>query len=148
MTPPHTAYALSKYVGEIILESVAASHAGTIASSLRLNFVSNPESMERMRQRHPEEHSSPNLWAYVDSRDVAETVSSALRSEREGHRAYNICAADTMCHIPTRELVDRWFGVETQLPDDFPPFGSLVDCSRAERELGWKPEFTWRTEIV
>ncbi|RYG33608.1 SDR family oxidoreductase, partial [bacterium] len=43
MIPPHSAYALSKYVGEVIAESFAAANPEMSATSLRFNYVAPPE---------------------------------------------------------------------------------------------------------
>lgn len=148
MTAPQTAYALSKFVGEVIAASVAAVHPEMAAASLRLNYVVLPENLEKLRGWHPEEHLSWNLWGYVDARDVASAVRLSLACAAKGHRAYNISAQDTLCHIPTRELVERWLGPEKILSEDLPTFGSLVDCSRAREELGWQAEHSWRVETA
>ncbi|RYG46676.1 NAD(P)-dependent oxidoreductase [bacterium] len=144
MTPPQTAYALSKYVGEVIAESFAAAHPEMSFSSLRFNYVSLPEHYERMREWR-EDHMSPNLWGYVDVRDAAAAVKLALEKDLKGHRAYNINATDTLSHTPTRELVAKWYGDKVELAEDLTTFGALIDCTRAERELGWKPQHTWRS---
>ena len=147
-TTPQSGYSLSKLLGEEILASMVARYPEMTGVSLRINYVQMPDAYERMmRWAGSGEHKSPNLWAYVDARDVATATRAALEARTPGHRAYLIAAADSMCNVPTRELVARHFP-ETVFADGFPEFGSAVDGTRVREELGWTPAFSWRDSLA
>ena len=144
MIPPQSAYSLSKLVGEHILASVIGGYPEMSGISLRLNYVQDPENYERMRKWAGNgEYKSPNLWAYVDARDVAIATRMALEARTPGHRAYMVAAEDTLCDIPTRELVLRHFP-ETTFDPELSEYGSTVSTRRIREELGWAPQHSWR----
>ncbi|MEZ4835885.1 MAG: NAD(P)-dependent oxidoreductase [Caldilineaceae bacterium] len=67
------AYALSKYMGEVIATSLITRYPGMSICSLRINNVIPPDEYHRLearRRNFPSEGSS-NFWSYIDARDVA-----------------------------------------------------------------------------
>jgi nucleoside-diphosphate-sugar epimerase len=87
---------------------------------------------------------APNLWGYVDPRDVAQAFRLAAEAERvEPFDTMLVTAADSATPLDVRELVAKYYhGVEVTVP--LGSDASLHDCSRAAQTLGYKPEYSWR----
>ena len=148
---PMTPYQLSKHLGEEICRSFSERH-GMVTLCLRPAWVT-----------HNDHYVHPNFgtaraveiwrheyWAYVDVHDVCDAVVRCLQVEGILHDCFLLAAADTLAHLPTSELVQRYhpevpwphIPPETYLAGH--PFRSLVDCTRARERLGWQPTRRWR----
>src|SRR5579859_1639382 len=105
------AYALSKYLGEVIAASLVVRYPGMAICSLRINNVILPERYDILQYRRdhfPE--GGTNFWSYIDARDVATAFRAALEGQSEGHEVFLIAAADTCLDIPIREAIARRYG--------------------------------------
>jgi nucleoside-diphosphate-sugar epimerase len=87
------------------------------------------------------------LWGYVDVRDVAQAVEKSLLAPGIGHETLFISARRTFMRTPTLDLVRTYLPatVEVRNPDQFvaDPNLCLLNCSRAERVIGYRPEHDW-----
>jgi UDP-glucose 4-epimerase len=85
--------------------------------------------------------------AWIDVRDVASAVYTALRRSELMHLTALIVADDVTSPIPPRELARRlmpdvpWRGQEPT--DEWAP---LVRSDRVREALGWRPLHRWRSE--
>lgn len=146
VTPPQSAYSLSKLVGEQIAESIAAQYPAMSIASLRINYVLDPEHHDRMPHwaaQWPGSHA--NFWAYVDARDAASAFRLAIEKPIPGHRVYMVAAEDLMLERPTRDAIRDYFGEEITVNERVREHGSTIDCSRIEHDLGWGPKYSWRS---
>ena len=141
---PETSYALSKVLGEEMARQFSR-WSGIPFLGLRFSNI-----MERADyQRFPSFWDDPrlrkwNLWGYVDSSHVAQSVRCALEAEVAGAEAFIIAAADTVMRRPSRELMAELYpGVPVR--DGLPEHGTLLGIDKARRLLGYEPEFTWRS---
>jgi nucleoside-diphosphate-sugar epimerase len=141
---PETSYALSKVLGEEMARQFSR-WTGIPFVGLRFSNI-----MERADyQRFPTFWDDPglrrwNLWSYVDSSHVAQSVRCALEADLSGAEAFIIAAADTVMRQPSRELMAQEFpGVP--LRGDLAEHGTLLGIDKARRLLGYRPEFTWRS---
>lgn len=147
-TPPESTYALSKLVGETILQSVCGARGDIVGVSLRLSYVHTEKDYERVAHwiDRAGEWPSALMWAYVDARDVADAVLLALETPlAPGHRVYSVAAPDVMSRRPIREMMGRHYP-ETTVGEEIPEFGSTVSTARIRAELGWNPTRSWRDE--
>jgi nucleoside-diphosphate-sugar epimerase len=143
---PETSYALSKVLGEEMARQFSR-WSGIPFLGLRFSNI-----MERADyQRFPSFWDDPrlrkwNLWGYVDSSHVAQSVRCALEAEVAGAEAFIIAAADTVMRRPSRELMAEVYpGVPVR--DGLPEHGTLLGIDKARRLLGYEPEFTWRSLV-
>ena len=92
------------------------------------------------------------LWGYVDVRDVAQAVEKSLLAPTIEHETLFISAKRTFMRVPTLELVRTYLPatVEVRDPGQFvaEPNLCLLDCSRAERVIGFRPEHDWEDCIA
>lgn len=155
---PWNAYALSKAT----LESMAAMAARQYGPRLRVAafrpcYVIAPEEWAGAptQQGHTvverlddPELSVVALFNYVDARDVAAFVCAWLdHDDAPNGQTYFVGAADSLVREPVPDalarLVPSTAAAAAGLADDAPVFSS----ARAQRDLGWTPRRSWRTEL-
>ncbi len=139
------AYALSKYLGEVIADSMVVRYPDMAVCSLRINNVILPDRYDILQQRRdnfPE--GGGNFWSYIDARDVATAFRAALEGQSEGHEVFLIAAADTCLELPIREAVSRHYGPGANFAPEHGDFQSVFDCRKILRAFGWKPKHSWR----
>lgn len=142
-----SAYALSKYLGEVIAESMVRQYPAMSICSLRINNVIMPEAYDVLRFRRdnfPE--GGANFWSYIDVRDVATAFRAALEGEISGHEVFLIAAADTCLDTPVQEAVERRYGPGARFATDHDPYASVFSCRAIEERLGWRARYSWRDE--
>jgi nucleoside-diphosphate-sugar epimerase len=141
---PQDSYALSKYVGEVILDA-AVRRGRLTATSIRMPWVQTAGSFETdiLLARKDPAVASRNLWAYVDARDAGRAFAHALAHENEGHMRVLVSAADTFMEQETKDLVPTAFeGVEVR--GALNGHSSLINCSLAHESLGFVANHSWR----
>ena len=139
------AYALSKYLGEVIADSMVLQYPAMSICSLRINNVIMPDGYDVLqfrRDHFPE--GNWNFWSYIDARDVASAFRVALEGDIEGHEVFLIAAADTCLDIPIEEAIERHYGPGAPIAPGHGPYQSMFSCKRIEQRLGWTPRYSWR----
>jgi nucleoside-diphosphate-sugar epimerase len=140
-----SAYALSKFMGEKIADSMLVRYPQMTFCSLRINNVIPHDAYDILayrRENFPE--GGGNFWSYIDARDVAGAFRAALEGESEGHEVYLIAAADTCLDTPIQEAVERLYGPDANFATDHGEFQSAFDCSKIKRDFGWTAQHSWR----
>lgn len=143
------AYALSKYLGEIVADSMVVRYPHMAICSLRINNIIPPDRYDMLRYRRenfPE--GGGNFWSYIDARDVAGACRAALEGESSGHQVFLIAAADTCLDVPIREAVARHYGPGANFAPDHGDHQSAFDCSKMQRFFGWTPQHSWRDQPI
>lgn len=144
---PESAYALSKYVGEVLARDYVRRDAALKIACLRISNIMTPTAYAK---RFPGFNADPamrriNLWGYVDSRDVAQAIRLAVEARFKGFEAFVIAAADTVMSLSNEEL----------LAAEFPTVSArratgahetLLSIDKARRLLGYSPRYSWRDE--
>lgn len=146
------AYALSKYLGEVIADSMVLRYPNMPIVSLRINNVITPDTyhwLEQRRRDYPN-GGSGNFWSYIDARDVASAFRLAAEVDTPGHEVFLIAAADTCIDVPLSKALAERYGEEAaeRIAEGHGDFQSAFDCSKAAKVLGWKPKHSWRSEEV
>jgi nucleoside-diphosphate-sugar epimerase len=139
-------YGLSKTFTEEIA-AFTTRRFGVPTVCLRFPFAGTGE---RLRRHLAEVHRDPagnrrDLWAWVDSRDVARAAHAAVTADLTGHHVLNIAAPDTAAVVPTRELLHRHHpaaAVRAEIGDH----DGLIDTRLAAAVLGFTPAYGWRRE--
>lgn len=146
--PSPNAYALSKFSGEIIADTMVTRYPGLTIASLRINNIILPDRydmLEARRKNYPEEGSA-NFWSYIDVRDVAAAFRAALEGKNDGHEVFLISAADICINVPIREAVEKRYGKAGNFADGHGDFDSVFDCSKMKKFFGWKAVHSWRDQ--
>jgi nucleoside-diphosphate-sugar epimerase len=144
-------YGLSKRLAEDLCRGFSEL-TGITTVSLRPVAVWGPERYEHVRALRAGDPSTEwrPFWeygAFVDVRDVVTAVGAALDLPLPaGHHRALLCALDACGSAPSLELAGRFAArVPIRDPERYQadPHRSLIDCSVAERILGWAPRHTW-----
>jgi UDP-glucose 4-epimerase len=143
---PQDPYGLSKVVGEQIADSYVRRGCGE-AVSLRLSRVLREDMMAPLvsqAQEHPKQFVR-ELWSYIHVRDAARACLAGLTAQIDGHVVVHASAADTLSPTPSDELARRYLpqvpirdhGGEERWP--------MITIDRAEKLIGFSPEYSWTT---
>ena len=142
------AYALAKYMGEIIGASLAVRYPAMAICSLRINNVIPPDEYDRLQRRRdnfPEEGSG-NFWSYIDARDVGGAFRAALEGQSSGHEVFLIAAADTCIEVPLAQAIETRYGQTPNMTPGHGDFQSAFDCNKIKRFFGWEAQYSWRNQ--
>jgi nucleoside-diphosphate-sugar epimerase len=141
------AYALSKYIGEVIADSMVVRYPEMSICSLRINNIILPERYDTLKYRRENfPAGGGNFWSYIDVRDVASAFRAALEGESKGHEVFLIAAADTCLDTPLAGAIERHYGSGARYEPGFGDYQSAFDCRKIERFFGWKAQYSWRDQ--
>src|SRR6516162_4555967 len=142
---PQDAYALSKWLGEEILQAAVNRHPEVCAVSLRMPWIQTADSFARevVPRREQAELVARDLWGYLDARDAAAAFVAAVERPIAGHRRLYVSAADTFMEVETALLVRSAYP-NAEITRPLVRFDSVFDLSEARAILGFEPRHTWR----
>ena len=145
--PSPNAYALGKYLSEVIADSLAVRHPETAWVGLRINNVIPPDSYDRFQAEWDDPgRSQGNFWSYIDARDVGTAYRAALEGTSSGHEVCLIAAADTRAKRGLRSLMSEFYGGYDSFADDYEDPRSAFDCTKMRTLFGWTPSYSWRDQ--
>jgi UDP-glucose 4-epimerase len=145
--PSPNAYALSKYISEVIADSVAVRYPQTAWVGLRINNVIAPDGYDRFQDEWDDPSlSKENFWSYIDARDVGTAYRAALEGTSSGHEVCLIAAADTRAKRGLRELMAEFYDGYDRFASDYEDPRSAVDCAKMKALFGWTPSYSWRDQ--
>ena len=138
-------YGLSKMVGEELAEGFVRRTPEMSLVSLRFTLVLDERAREWMHKRRESSADAPDgaFWTYVDVRDVAASCRLSMEYNTPGHEAFYITAPNIYLAEPVEELLATHYPGDYPVADHIKGDASPVDCSKAERLLGWKPRYNW-----
>ena len=143
--PSPNAYALSKYLSEVIADSLAVRYPQTAWVGLRINNVIPPDSYDRFQAEWVDPgRSQGNFWSYIDARDVGTAYRAALEGTTSGHEVCLIAAADTRAKRDLRSLMEEFYDGYDSFSDDYEDPKSAFDCTKMHTLFGWTPSHSWR----
>jgi nucleoside-diphosphate-sugar epimerase len=88
-----------------------------------------------------------NLWTYIDARDGAQAIRLALQAKLAGAHVFGIANADSVMSRGNEALLDEVFP-GTKRKRAIKPNESLISIEKAEKVLGYKPQFAWRKQVA
>ena len=140
---PQDAYALSKTLGEDVVEA-AVKRGALDAVSLRMPWIQNPDSfLKEVGPRRASKDSGRDLWSYIDARDAAAGFLAAVEGKTTGHLRLFLSAADTYSETPTMDLVRGAFG-DIKLTRPLDGHAAVINCDAARDALGFVAKHSWR----
>jgi len=142
---PADPYGLSKQCCEDVAATMARRHDVAV-TTIRPATVFSPDKHRARPHGDPTDLSTADrggdFGAYVDVRDLARAVDSALASDHEGAVTVNVAAEENYLGQPTEEIVAAICG---SLPEDCDLAGreSALSNAAARTRLGWRPIHEW-----
>ncbi|MCY4024488.1 MAG: NAD(P)-dependent oxidoreductase [Anaerolineaceae bacterium] len=132
-------YGLCKMAGEELAEGFVRRMPDLAVSSLRFTWVLDQEDIQVARKAREQRDSSGGgaFWTWVDVRDAASACRLAVERNRPGHEAYYIAAPEIRLDIPIEDLLARHYPGDYPVAPEIQGSASPVDCSKAQRLLGW-----------
>lgn len=142
---PNSNYALSKVLSE---EMARQFHrwCGTTFIGLRFSNIRQSEKNDYacFTTFWEDVHSrKPNLWGYVDDRDVAQACRKGLEADVEGAEVMIIAAGDTVMNRPSRDLMAEVFP-DTPIRDLAHEYATLLSNAKAQAIIDYEPQHSWR----
>jgi nucleoside-diphosphate-sugar epimerase len=148
--PGRNPYALSKEMGERMLELMARADAEIACTSLRFPMLMSTDWFERVRERgyrRPTGLSMHDFLAYLPVTDAGRLVALVLERQEPGYHRY----------FPAQSMQVKGASVGDVIAEHYPDaeiraplekIESLIDLSALEAELGWQPEYPPLTALV
>ena len=144
---PESSYALSKDLGEEMARQMHRWNPDTSFVGLRISNVMEPWEYAQFPGYSADATLRKwNLWSYVDARDVAQACRLGLEAEFRGADHFIIAAADSVMTRPNKDLLAEVFP-DVPLTGDVGEFDTLLSIKKAEAQLGYRPQYSWREEI-
>jgi nucleoside-diphosphate-sugar epimerase len=141
---PQWSYSLSKLLGEKMAEQYAMWDPAVKIVGLRLSNVQEPQDYANFESYQADAKTRHfNLWTYIDARDAAQAVRLGLEAKLTGAHVFGIANSNSLMRRSNDELLDEMFpGTKRKRP--LKPNESLISIEKAQRVLGYKPEFDWK----
>ncbi len=155
---PEDTYSLSKVLGEEILHAFSRAYGIETVAMRLLGVYYHDLEMSRRQHRfgitvpaNPDPAKGyPNntTYQYADARDIARFVALALEADLVSKFEPYFVATDTKYKETTAEVIrKRWQMLDKPgFVDAIPESQGLISIAKAERELGYKPAHSWRTD--
>jgi nucleoside-diphosphate-sugar epimerase len=142
------AYGLSKLIGEELADGFVRRVPDMSLVSLRFTMTVDDDVRERFikHYRLPDNQSKVLhgvFWTYVDLRDAARSCRLAVEYDKPGHEAFYIAAPNILLDAPVEELLSQYYPGDYPVAEHVRGSASPIDCSKAERFLGWKAKYNW-----
>ncbi len=141
---PHWSYSLSKLMGEKLAEQFARWDKEAKIIGLRFSNVQEPHDYANFAEYAKDARSRHfNLWTYIDARDAAQAIRLSLESKLTGAHIFGIANSNSVMSQHNDKLVDEVFpGTKRKRP--LKPNESLISIEKAQRMLGYKPQYDWK----
>lgn len=141
---PQTSYSLSKLMGEKMAEQYARWDPETKIIGLRFSNVQEPQDYAHFESYQQSAQTRRfNLWTYIDARDAAQSVRLSLEANLRGAHVFGIANTNSLMRMGNDALLDEVFpGTPRKRPLE--PNESLISIEKAQRVLGYKPEYDWQ----
>ncbi|MCX5659493.1 MAG: NAD(P)-dependent oxidoreductase [Planctomycetota bacterium] len=138
---PTNPYALSKRVGEVMLDYYTRVHRASCVA-LRLPWMGTDEDIVRMKgdkhRRSP--YDAPMGWSYLSYADAGRLAAAVVRADLPGFRVYFPSSRLNRKGGKAAEIVRRHLAdVPQRSPIRDDGSESLVDIARITQETGWEP---------
>ncbi|WP_425503888.1 NAD-dependent epimerase/dehydratase family protein [Ruania alkalisoli] len=133
-------YSLSKASDELTTEMAASQFAMTVIA-LRFPLTTLPSRVRALAEPHQQRHVREG-WSYLDRRDAAVAVAHALVVDLTGAHIIGLAASDTYRSEDTEQLLDC-YAPRVPRRRRFEGRESLIDTSRAENLLRFRPRHRW-----
>jgi len=142
-TKPMDSYAMSKVVNEETAKAFQR-RSGIDIYGLRIGNVIEPEESFLFESfcKKPEVR-LPNLFNYIDARDLGQAVDLCIQKDGLGYEVFNVSNDNNSVDLNNNQIRDRFYpGVPMKF--EVGPNECLFSNRKLKDELGFKPENNWK----
>jgi UDP-glucose 4-epimerase len=133
---PDNAYALSKLVGEVMLQYFARAHMNCVA--IRYPWLIEPAKHDVDKHKMGRAKKLAGLFSYLSFSDAADLIAAILGASLPGFRIYMPAHPNNRLGRPAADVIRRYYpNVFLRCP--LHEIKALIDISRIENETGWSP---------
>jgi nucleoside-diphosphate-sugar epimerase len=145
---PQNVYAVSKAANELFAQYLSQESKLSI-SVVRFPWVVAIDNDERKLVRYAQKDGplGDGFGTYIHGSDLAAGMAAALEASRAGFEIFNLGAEDVASTRPLSEDLARLHPEYPRLGPDWPGRKSPLVIEKAERLLGWKPIWTWESQL-
>ena len=134
---PRNSYALSKQAAESMLKYFSET-ARMTCISIRFPWLLDLPVLTAVNQQHGMKRGqSYDGFAYLPLYSAAEAIVKAINVELSGYRQYFVASKDNLEQRPAQQVISEQLS-HLQLKKPIEEMDSLVNCRKAESELGWR----------
>jgi nucleoside-diphosphate-sugar epimerase len=145
---PESTYSLVKTLEETMAAQLCRWDSELKMFGLRFSNVMRPEDYAAFSDfQHNASLRKWNLWGYIDARDGAQAVRLALESDLTGCEIFVIANADTVMERSNADLLTECFP-DVEIRGEIGTHDTLLSIDKARRLLGYKPQHSWRDEVM
>ena len=143
-TVPEDSYAMSKVVNEVTARSFQV-RTGADVYGLRISTVVEPhEYAERFTDSFADATlRRREMFAYVDTRDLAQMVQRCLAVDGLGYQVFNVANPDMSVATTNEEVRGRFYD-GLPVTRQMGPSESFTCIDKARALLGYAPQHSWR----
>jgi nucleoside-diphosphate-sugar epimerase len=134
---PKNAYALSKQVGEILLQYFARAQMSCVA--IRYPWLIDPSKHDFTKRRSGRMKKLDGVFSYLSFRDAAELIVSILGASLPGFRIYMPADPKNRLGRSAREVIKEYYP-DVPLRQPLEEIESLINISAIRNETGWLPK--------
>lgn len=138
---PQDDYGLSKLVGEVCADTFAR-HWGLTVVSFRFPYITHQQAFEGLPISDPNVPFGA-LYAYIHVHDAARACYLAATADLPPNSHFVLFAAarDSYLDMPSLDYIRQIFP-EAEIRPGLEGYGSLLNCARAEKLIGFVPEYS------
>lgn len=130
-------YSLSKWVLEQQGDAFARRYEWMIIASLRFHMLLNSREKAVQATATMGAIAIRHLWAYTLLSEASRACLLSLTADFTGHEVFYITAPHTAAGQSSTDLAHEYYS-NTEIRGDLTDHNSFINCSKAERILGWK----------
>lgn len=155
---PEDTYSLSKVLGEEICKSFVRAYDMRVVAMRLLGVYYHDNEVSRNQNKFnitvpepsPEDkgYLISSTYQYADARDIAVFVKLSIEADKLDPFEPFFVATDTVYNEPTSVIAPRRWPLLGDKAKDIPGFEGLISTKKAERLLGFKPQYSWRNHKV
>ncbi len=147
---PRNVYAVSKAANELFVQNLARESTLGVSIFRFPWVVTRPDEEQRLTGGRgiADGPLGDGLGTFVHASDLARAMEAAVENGHGGCEVYNLASSDVISVIPIGIRLAHHHPDFPRLPADWPEHQSPILLTKAEKMLGWRPQWTFRGHLL